>query len=106
MKITVEHNGFHGLTKMYLSFPHAKPGETVPVSLSQFEKLVKEPCGISDCSCGEGSGHILDNWENLSFRISQCLNREEQRSLFASGIAKLTLSGNGTIKTRGNYPQN
>ena len=52
MKITINHNGFHGYTSRTISLS-GKPGELVTLSESQAKKLNRAGCGHSDCTCGE-----------------------------------------------------
>jgi hypothetical protein len=90
MKITINHNGFHGCTICTLNLA-GKPGERIELTCSQIKKLSRAACGMSDCKCGESllaACEELGPWEDAP--------RE---------FIRIPASGN-EINVRGNYPQN
>jgi hypothetical protein len=86
MKITINHNGFHGHTSAVLNVP-GKPGDKVILTPHQIRKLRVIPCGCDSCSCGESMLRALSDYGQ---RFDPC---------------KLTIPASGEINIRGNYPQ-
>lgn len=52
MKLTINHNGFHGYTRVTL-LVKGLPGSRVELTPSQIKRLERAGCGMRDCSCGE-----------------------------------------------------
>ncbi len=89
MKITINHNGFHGLTSRTISV-HGWYGDLVCLSDSQVRKLARAACGSSTCKCGE----------SLLIACEYFGDPKHTAVYF-----KIPAEGN-EINVRGNYPQN
>jgi len=90
MKITINHNGFHGYTSRTLLLKGAA-GERVELTCSQVKKLERAACGISACKCGEtlfAACEIPEPW------------------LEAAAVFLVIPTTGNEINVRGNYPQN
>ena len=89
MKLTINHNGFHGYTSRTISLS-GKPGELVTLSESQTKKLSRAGCGCADCTCGESL-------------LAAC---EPMESGGPSEPRRIRIPADGfEINVRGNYPQ-
>jgi len=54
MNWTIEHNGFHGRTRLVFRVPTGtEPGSVVEVSPDVAERLNHAVCPCADCMCGE-----------------------------------------------------
>jgi hypothetical protein len=90
MKITINHNGFHGYTSRAIVVS-GKPGERVELTPSQIKKLARAACGCHDCSCGES--------------LLKCC--DPNYDTFENGPRFILIPTIGNeINVRGNYPQN
>ena len=52
MKVTINHNGFHGWNARTINVD-GRPGDVVELTESQVKRLKNAACGGSDCKCGE-----------------------------------------------------
>lgn len=89
MKITINHNGFHGHTTRAI-IVDGKPGQRAELTQSQIKKLARAACGMSDCNCGESllkAFELKEPWMSDSptfFTIPDC---------------------GAEMEVKGNYPQ-
>lgn len=94
MKLTINHNGFHGRNSATIVVPDtAKPGDIVELSASVCNRLAKVACGVSSCLCGEG------------FEITGTRYMEDgtpRQSRKDVGYFQIPAEGR---EVRGNYPQ-
>ena len=52
--ISLQHDGFHGLTRVSLRVPDdAEPGDVYHLTQSQYRRLKNACCSSPDCRCGE-----------------------------------------------------
>lgn len=89
MKITINHNGFHGYTSRAISLD-GRPGEIVTLTESQTKKLARAACGCADCTCGESLLAACEPMETGDPR--------EPRKIRIPSVGC-------EINVRGNYPQ-
>lgn len=93
MKITINHNGFHGHTARTIKVT-GKPGERVELTPSQTKKLARAGCGLSECKCGES---ILDALLRIEGDFYDPIHNPR---------AYVSVPENGDeIQLTGNYPQ-
>lgn len=89
MRITINHNGFHGYASRTILLS-GKPGELVTLSESQTKKLGRAGCGCADCTCGESL-------------LTAC---EPPETGDPSEPRRIRIPANGReINVLGNYPQ-
>jgi len=86
MKLTINHNGFHGQSCITLRLA-GKPGDVVELSESQIRKLETHPCGMTDCRCGESMIRACSDWGQ------------------SEAPKMMLIPESGEINLRGNYPQ-
>lgn len=89
MKITINHNGFHGWNARTVDVI-GKPGDIVELSASQVRRLRNAACGCRDCKCGESL-------------LAAC-EEDPQMSFSPKYFLRIPTSGS-EINVTGNYPQ-
>lgn len=90
MKITINHNGFHGRTSRTIEVA-GNAGDRVRLSESQAKKLSRAGCGSLDCKCGES--------------MLGALMKQVDEYWTPGRPAIIILPAEGEINLRGNYPQ-
>lgn len=89
MKVTITHNGFHGLNARTINV-EGQRGDVVELTESQVKRLKNVACGMSDCRCGESM-------------LAAC--EDEPRMSFAPRFFIRIPANGADINVTGNYPQ-
>lgn len=89
-KLTINHNGFHGLTSRTIMV-RGSVGQRIELSEAQIKKLKRAACGQTECKCGE------------SLLNADCF--EIPAPWESSPKVFVTIPANETVEVRGNYPQ-